>query len=95
MTDQEKQTICKKCQACCKVIGFVCSNAIMEFMFHWGYEIKPLDDNEFVAMLNHPCQHITESGCDIYEQRPSFCREYFAYDDPALSHLCKLPKEAQ
>ena len=95
MTEQEKQKICMECRACCNVIGFVCSNDLMEFMFQWGYEIKPLDDKEFVAILHHPCQHITEKGCSIYRDRPSFCRAYFAHDDPALSHLCKIPKEAQ
>jgi len=93
MTKEEKEKICLDCRLCCQYIGFVGSGAIAAFMETWGYEMKPIGNDEFAAILHHPCQHITEKGCAIYDRRPSFCRSYWACQDPALSHLCKIPLE--
>jgi len=93
MTDEEKQKICMECQACCKYIGYLCGPTPQEanFLAAWGYELTPVaGTGKLTATIYHPCQHITDKGCDIYDTRPIFCREYYACDDPALAHLCKL-----
>jgi len=96
MTDEEKSKICLECMECCKRIAFIGEGDIAAFMYAWGYELVPLDGGKFAAILNHPCQHLTDKGCNIYDKRPSYCRNYWACQDPALSHLCKIPlKEVQ
>ena len=111
MTEEEKSHICLECQMCCKVIGFVASSKtdysngvseesnpsqdLVEYMRNWGYEIKQINETEYAAILYKPCQHLTDKGCNMYDTRPLFCRNYWACDDPALSHLCKLPKEKE
>lgn len=93
MTKEEKSKICLECMACCQNIGFISSGPIADFMETWGYEMKELANGEFAAILHHPCQYITDKGCSIYDLRPLFCRGYWACQDPALSHLCKIPLE--
>jgi Fe-S-cluster containining protein len=99
MTDEERSKVCVECGNCCKFIAITSNGENASFMAAWGYELKPIvGRGEFTATLYHPCQHLTPDGCDIYETRPKLCREYFACNDPAMAHLCKLKpfnKEAQ
>ena len=35
-----------------------------------------------------PCPHLTDKGCDIYENRPHHCRTYDGRKDPYLADVC-------
>ena len=97
MTKEEKEKICMECGECCKQIGILVDSTQNNFLAAWGWKLRPITGTPAMsATILHPCQHYVNNRCDIYETRPIFCREYWACDDPALKHLCKLPsKEAQ
>lgn len=63
---------CNGCTLCCQ------SGAVILMPGEEGYETEQFADG--VKMLAHKpdgsCVYLTESGCGIYERRPSVCRLY-------------------
>jgi Fe-S-cluster containining protein len=50
------------------------------------------DSKRFWAIWPWKCPHPTKIGCDIYEHRPTVCREYDGRADPLMRGICKLPE---
>lgn len=84
--------ICIKCQKCCKEVDVPTYahktsteiDKIKAFYEARGFTTY-FDMYGFLHVeLYYPCPHITEKGCDIYENRPEVCRNYDGRRDPRI-----------
>jgi hypothetical protein len=95
LSDEEKSALCLQCHACCKQLPMSIKydpespafQAISEFFTTHGCEAMMVH-GVYVISVPHICQHLTESGCDIYESRPTVCRDYDGRKDPRLLNKC-------
>lgn len=77
----KKEELCLKCLKCCKELwihtAFAndCIGAI-EFFKARGMDVQKSDRGILVIKLKSPCQHLTDKGCAIYENRPYVCKLY-------------------
>jgi len=62
----------------------------VEFLEAWG--IMFITDGKSMATFTpHACQHISEDGCKIYNDRPVVCKNFKAGDDvPMWRPFCFL-----
>jgi Fe-S-cluster containining protein len=68
----------KRCNACCEFLTIELAGMpedSINFFQTWGVTTKVTNDT-VLLMIHSPCQHLSESGCGIYETRPNKCREY-------------------
>jgi len=90
-TDQ--QEACLDCQECCEAIEFPTSmvdNKVMEFYIAYGIDFYITKAGVVIFRMNHPCPHITETGCDIYDDRPDVCKEFMcSTGDGSIKELKK------
>jgi Fe-S-cluster containining protein len=47
----------------------------MTFFRTWGIMVDD-NGNEKLLKIYSPCQHLTESGCGIYDNRPQYCHDF-------------------
>ena len=93
--EKEKSDLCLTCLACCKALAiptpYVYSNAeFKEFYRVRGCGIVPVTGEEFsLVWLRIACPHLTIEGCDIYEDRPEWCKKYDGRLDPLMKDICK------
>ena len=90
-----EQRVCIECQECCKYLTFIVGPDVIkrhrEIYEARGCVIRTMrDSNSFALRVPSVCQHLTEHGCDIYEDRPQECKDYDGRYDPLLQDLCKL-----
>jgi len=94
---KEQQEICVKCQECCKWVTFTLSpsdgyrNKMRDYYSHRGFDVVSSVDRFMPVMIPSPCPHLTKDGCNVYENRPDYCKEYDGREDPFLRDKCKLP----
>lgn len=79
LTMDDLSYFCKKCQACCKYIEIPTplpwdDETFRDYLTTRNFEIKKGDVGNIEVVIYQPCSHLTESGCDVYEDRPSVCR---------------------
>ena len=89
---------------CCKNCGKCCHTILIPTRFEWSdmdsrifYEkrnITAVKDNMggiTLVMTGNPCAHFKRGeGCNIYENRPYWCRVYEPKDDTFHASLCPL-----
>ena len=78
---KEKQDLCLACLKCCKELWkhTVFANdslGSIEFFEARGHVVEPSPQGVLVIKLKEECPHLTEKGCDIYENRPYVCKIY-------------------
>jgi len=69
---------CGECHSCCQFFLITLSevpNDFMQFIHTWGISTDKNGDSVLLKIYS-PCQHLTKDGCDIYQQRPIYCRDY-------------------
>ena len=98
----EQQEKCLQCRECCEYVEFpvtMLSMEVIEYFIFRGEQMY-IDPNTGVLMIRsyHPCVHLTDSGCSIYDKRPSACRAYMCNekDKSVKDHkeeLCRISME--
>jgi len=91
----EKNSLCLKCQKCCKqiyvAIQLPSDNRqqfyIREFYSARGIKLKQHDGVTYL-IIPHKCPHLTPKGCDCYHNRPEACFAYDGRNDPFLKDDC-------
>jgi Fe-S-cluster containining protein len=81
--DKLLNTLCIKCQKCCKVLWFIVHKPdeveeiqkLINFYQVRGFKTI-LSNEKFIVEFDQPCPHLTIDGCDIYSNRPEVCRNY-------------------
>jgi Fe-S-cluster containining protein len=90
-----EQRICVGCQECCRYLTFIIGEDIVN-LYSEIYKVRGCTIRRMPGSLSYAlrvpsvCPHLTEHGCDIYEERPQHCREYDGTMDPFMQDLCKL-----
>ncbi len=93
MNKTQQQEDCIKCQLCCKALVFriAPSKTSLEFYRARGLKIHKdgswLADDYFVE-VPHVCPHLTNNGCDIYENRPLACQAFDGKRNVATKEKC-------
>ncbi|MDY6827237.1 MAG: YkgJ family cysteine cluster protein [Bacillota bacterium] len=77
-TDQQKA--CLECRECCQYVEVPTTMLSMEVVEYWltrgdQFYINP-KSGAMCFRFYKPCQHLTETGCAIYENRPKICRDF-------------------
>lgn len=90
-----RQSICKKCQACCTYLVIEvkvghATDIALEFYRTRGIRTTQPLFGKMSLLIPHRCPYLGPTGCSIYESRPEACRVYDASNDPFLKKLCKL-----
>jgi len=70
---------CLECRECCEYVEVpytMYDNDTMEFFITRGTQIFIQNNGVAMVRFHQPCVHITEKGCDIYENRPEVCKRY-------------------
>lgn len=89
--------ICIECQECCKWLTFTLT-PMPHVLEHWkeyyterGCKVIQRG-SQMTVLVPHVCQHLKESGCEIYAGRPKVCFDYDGRQDPFLNEKCDLPE---
>ena len=78
----KKKDNCNGCHLCCEYFLITLTDVpddALEFFETWGIVVDDQGESKLLKIFS-PCQHLTENGCNIYEQRPQHCREWFCAD---------------
>jgi len=84
---------CLKCMECCKILviplAYNADNeAMLAFYKARGHEIQVKNDIPYIV-LKENCPHLNlDSGCNIYDNRPEWCRIYDGRFDPFVREKC-------
>jgi Fe-S-cluster containining protein len=67
---------CLKCGLCCRVLFLVIAHPSPELLEY--YEARKWSYDKTTKLLSIPdiCPHLVDNKCDIYENRPEYCRNY-------------------
>jgi Fe-S-cluster containining protein len=94
---ERKSELCLKCLECCKWIGVVSAIDPNNYFERSFYEIRGcktfVKDGHLIVIIPFKCHHLTEKGCDIYEKRPLYCKEYDGREDPFMKSKCLWGKD--
>ena len=94
MDKRQEEVVCIECQECCKWMGIIIPSdewkERRKFYEVRGCEVARTEGDDVYVLLPSVCPHLTPNGCDIYDYRPNYCREYDGRDDPAMRGRCKL-----
>lgn len=93
---------CLKCGfKCCREIGIwtdVVYPECLEFYKVRGFQVDEVEGRVMIGITslegkhNVDCPHLTPTGCGIYKDRPSICREYDGRKDPLMKDRCLWPQ---
>ncbi len=75
---KERSRLCIECQWCCKYMIVPMPHVnkqLFEIYRAWGAKIRK-EHGAYYAVIPFPCQHITDSGCAIYDKRPFICKQF-------------------
>ena len=74
---------CQKCGECCNRVNFFVpmKGELAEVLSaHYG---RPID--RVGILIEHRCNHLTDENlCDIYKDRPAYCRQHRCEDPGTL-----------
>ena len=88
-SNREQQEKCLACRECCEYVEIPTTMLSMEVVEYWyvrgeQFYINPAS-GVFNIRLFKPCQHLTEKGCAIYDNRPDICRRFVcSYGDDRI-----------
>jgi len=82
LTSEEEKKLCLKCQFCCRFMinSKEMDQHTLEFITSWGIMLIT-DGGKIGTLLPHACQHISDEGCKIYENRPLVCKNFKGGDE--------------
>ena len=88
--DEIKSKLCLQCMECCRYIGIVSVvNTPNERNFYETRGFTVIDNAGFLVIIQQAiCPHLKWNGCDIYETRPAYCRNYDGRKDPFMKNKC-------
>lgn len=91
----DKETLCKKCQKCCKILEFVVDHPrSLKFYQTRGLDCVVDTRRQCVFVkVESVCQHLGPKGCKIYSKRPLDCVVFDGTKDPFLKNDCLWAKE--
>ena len=75
----EKQKKCIECCECCEYveIPYTMFNLdTLEYFITRGTEFWLANNGAIQVRIHQPCIHLTDHGCNIYDNRPTTCRLY-------------------
>lgn len=81
--------MCRACQWCCHHLTIPVAYADDEFFSARGHQTCRRETGDEV-LIKVPCQHITDSGCAIYEDRPLACILFPWESHPLIKEHCEL-----
>ena len=92
ISSEEKSKLCLQCLECCKWLGVPTSLNLnfppnREFYATRGARFSEFGKDQMVVVQS-TCQHLTPTGCAIYETRPLACRFYDGRKDPIVADRC-------
>lgn len=105
MTDEERRLrqleLCAECKGvCCKTIVFPTQYSEFDSFAKDLYETRGWYATGYKGKLwiykEESCPELSETGCKIFESRPSACKMYDGRSDPIVRDQClwsKLNKE--
>lgn len=97
LSDERKSELCLKCLKCCDYIAvrsIVNPNNFFERQFYQTRGCTTMViDNQTLVFIPFRCPHVTKDGCDIYENRPHYCKTYDGRKDPFMKDTCLWGKE--
>lgn len=74
------QTSCRKCGECCRRINFFVplqDPLASLFSAHYNRDVQQVG-----VFIDHRCHHLRDDHlCDIYNERPDFCRMHTCQND--------------
>jgi Fe-S-cluster containining protein len=73
-----KKNSCGDCHACCQYFLITLTDVpddALAFYRTWGIEMDRNGNSTLLKILS-PCKHLTHGGCDIYDKRPTYCRQF-------------------
>jgi Fe-S-cluster containining protein len=93
---KRKQKLCLECQNCCKYLHFILppntERTLIIYYKERGLIVEEIEEGPwqgyYILELYIPCVHLTEDGCNIYDNRPRYCREYDGLNDIAMRKKC-------
>lgn len=77
LTDKQKK--CMACRECCEYVEVpytMFNYDTMEYFLNRGTQFWIATNGAVQVRFHEPCVHISEAGCDMYEDRPTTCRTY-------------------
>lgn len=84
----EQQQKCMECRECCEWVHYpvtMLSAEVMEYFIFRGEQFYIDEGGVMIFYVHKPCQHLTVSGCDIYDTRPATCQQYMcSYGDKSV-----------
>jgi Fe-S-cluster containining protein len=88
-------SICKKCkQWCCRTEPHrLMPNTPKDVLEYYEQRAKLVvkeKDGSWTAYLAQPCQHVSNKGCKIYEDRPDVCKKFPAQWNQYQEPYCEL-----
>ena len=98
--NKDKEALCKECQECCKWLEFnvtvpsVVREQVINFYHDHGCKTKTVTapfiaNADIKVLVPCKCSHLKENGCDIYEDRYEFCKNFDGTKDVFMKDLCK------
>lgn len=81
LTPEQEQELCKKCQFCCRYIiqNIRPTYERIQFFTTWGLMLLT-NGRDIGVLIPRACQHITDEGCKIYDNRPEICKNFMGGD---------------
>lgn len=93
--EQLRQELCLKCKKCCALIGIETKHRyepdLVEFYKTRGFKCYNINGGYLGVVLNFPCPHLTDTGCDIYKNRPNVCRNFDGRENFLTKDFCLWP----
>lgn len=84
--------LCKGCQWCCKHLIIPVAYRDDEFLTARGHDCIHSEWKDEV-LIKVDCQHITEDGCAIYEDRPLACHVFPQDTHPMVWDHCEVMRK--
>ena len=91
LSEAEKSKLCILCRWCCKTLYIPLAVGPcfpLDLYATRGIKIMWKSFQPYAIIENIPCQHLTEKGCGIYENRPFDCRMYDGRNDLFYKDKC-------
>lgn len=86
-----KSELCLQCLKCCKQISFMVPASGEALAYYKVRRIKvrliPLSSEMWVT-VPYVCPHLTDKGCDIYEDRPLACSVFDGLKQETTRDFC-------
>lgn len=96
--EESDSELCLKCMECCKLLAIPLAyradnKDMIKFFEARGHKIQTYNGIPYI-LLRETCKHLhPENGCDIYKDRPKWCKQYDGRFDPFVRDKCLWNKK--